>query len=35
MFGAVFVLDPMAAARLAQVFAQQLARLRVHQSHLP
>src|ERR1039458_7925627 len=32
MLGAVLVLDPMAAARLAQVLAQQLARLRVHQS---
>src|SRR6202051_4269793 len=30
MFGAVFIFDPMASAHLAQVLAQQLARLRVH-----
>src|SRR5664279_2467112 len=35
LLGAVLVLDAMAAARLAQVLSQQLARLRVHQSHLP
>jgi hypothetical protein len=33
--GAVFVLDPMAAPRLAQVLAQQLTVVRIQQSHLP
>ena len=33
--GAVFVFDAMAAARLAQVLAQQLAGVRVQQAHLP